>query len=75
MRWKKLRQLYLSSHPLCECCLEKGIIKPTEDIHHIKSFMSVDNKEERERLAFDEDNLMSLCRECHNEIHNRKKGK
>ena len=71
--WQKLRLSYMQQHPLCEECLKKGIIKSAKDIHHKVSFMTVDDKAERERLAFDSDNLMALCRECHNAIHNPKK--
>ena len=34
--WQKLRQNYLSQHPLCEECLKKGIIRSAKDIHHIR---------------------------------------
>ena len=53
--WKKLRYTYLIHNPLCENCLKNGIIKPARDIHH-KQF-------------FDENNLMSLCKDCHVEFH------
>ena len=69
--WQRLS--YMQQHPLCECCLKGGIIKSAKDIHHKVSFMSTDDKAERERLAFDSDNLQALCRECHNAIHNPKK--
>ena len=59
--------------PLCECCLKKGIIRTAQDVHHVISFMSTSNPVERDRLAYDLDNLQSLCRECHNAIHNPKK--
>lgn len=34
--------------------------------------MTTDDMCERERLAFDSDNLQALCRECHVEKHNKK---
>lgn len=70
-RWRELRQLKFQQNPLCETCLKKGIIKPADDIHHIVSFMSTSDSIQRRFLAFDFDNLMSLCDECHQEIHNR----
>lgn len=73
--WLKLRQNYLSQHPLCEECLKRGVIKSAKDIHHKISFMTTDDKAERERLAFDSDNLMALCRSCHCEKHNKKGSK
>ena len=72
-RWRKLRASYLMNHPLCERCQSQGTVREASDVHHKVSFMSTDDQIERESLAYDYDNLESLCRECHNEIHNKKK--
>ena len=69
-RWKKLRAWKFTCNPLCEDCEEQGKITPAEDIHHIKSFMSTDDPDERIRLAYDFDNLQSLCKKCHQKKHN-----
>ena len=69
-RWRMLRLAKLSDSPLCEMCMKKGIVKPAVDIHHIRSFMSVDDDVRRKALAYDYENLMSLCKECHQFIHN-----
>lgn len=74
-RWKRLRLVKLRNNPLCEVCEKKGITKMADDVHHIQSFMSVDDPEARKALAFDYDNLMSLCDECHSEIHKRKRSR
>lgn len=74
-RWKRLRLVKLRDNPLCEICEKKGITKMADDVHHIQSFMSVDDPEARKALAFDYDNLMSLCDECHSEIHKRKRSR
>lgn len=71
--WKQLRETKLRQKPLCECCLKQGVIRTAQDVHHKVSFMSTTNPIERDRLAYDLDNLQSLCRECHNAIHNPKK--
>lgn len=71
-RWKAAANAHLIDHPLCEECLKRGINTPAEDVHHIVSFMTTDDPFERERLAFyDPDNLMSLCKQCHQLIHSR----
>ena len=70
-RWRALRLAKLRDNPLCEMCEKKGIVKPADDVHHIQSFMEVDDPDARRLLAFDFDNLMSLCDECHSEIHKR----
>lgn len=71
-RWRRLRAWKFASDPLCEVCLLKNIVTPAEDIHHIVSFMSTDDTIQRKFLAYDYDNLQSLCKQCHQGIHNLK---
>ncbi len=71
-RWRRLRAWKFACNPLCEICLKEDKIVPAEDIHHIISFMSTDDSEQRLFLAYDFDNLMSLCKQCHQNIHNKK---
>ena len=69
-RWKNLRTLKIQEQPLCEMCLKSGRVKPAEQVHHIKSpFVRGISAEEKERRAYDYDNLMSLCVDCHIKIH------
>ena len=58
-KWKELR---------LELCLAKDIVKPAEDIHHIDSFMNYTGTK-RLAKAFDFNNLMSICKECHAKEH------
>lgn len=67
--WKQLRNSYFAENPLCQRCLEKGIVKPADDIHHIKPFLSGKTYEEKLQLAYDYNNLQSLCKQCHSDIH------
>lgn len=67
-KWKELRLAKLMQQPLCELCLAKDIIKPVEDIHHIDSFMNYTGTK-RLSKAFDFNNLMSICKECHAKEH------
>jgi len=55
--WRKIRQLYVANHPLCERCLEAGQYIPVDEVHHI---LPVDKGG-----THDDDNLISLCRSCH----------
>ena len=71
-RWRRMRAIKFANNPLCEECEKKGILTPAEDIHHIISFVGIDNPDKQYRLAFDYNNLMSLCKKCHQEIHNKK---
>lgn len=68
-RWKVLRYQKLQSQALCECCKQKNIITLATEIHHIIPVESVTTEREMSLLMFDFDNLMSICHECHAEIH------
>ena len=56
-RWRKLRQLYVSKHPLCEHCLADGFYVPVSEVHHILPLA--------DGGTHDEENLVSLCQSCH----------
>ena len=77
MGWRRLRKYHLSQHPICEKCWnDKGIINPgTPDhplhIHHIKSPFSSAGVDMD--LLLDDNNLMTVCGECHGLIHNNPK--
>lgn len=69
-RWKELRSWMVQEYPLCQDCLKKGIITPTQEIHHIKSpFVSGLTEEEKINRAYDVENLVALCRDCHIKRH------
>lgn len=56
-RWRTIRNLYLSKHPLCEECLKLDRLVPADEVHHI---LPVDRGG-----THAEDNLRSLCQSCH----------
>jgi 5-methylcytosine-specific restriction protein A len=56
-RWRKIRNLYIAKHPLCEDCLEHGIHIPADEVHHIRPITRGG--------THCEDNLRSLCKSCH----------
>jgi len=35
-RWKRLRKLQLTQHPLCKFCLERGAVEPATVVDHVK---------------------------------------
>lgn len=70
--WKALRKAKRMANPICEICWSKGIVKPVEEIHHIKPILSGKDENEMKDIAFDYYNLISLCKECHHQIHNNK---
>lgn len=73
-RWRKLRELKIAQQPLCEMCLKEGKTTIAEDVHHIESFMSTDDPMRRMALAYDYENLMSICKMHHQMIHNKSNG-
>ncbi|AUS97361.1 HNH endonuclease [Clostridium thermosuccinogenes] len=58
--WKRIRDRYISEHPLCQECQKYGRLTPAEEVHHIiplsKGGTNADS------------NLMSLCKQCHSSI-------
>lgn len=70
--WRKLRDTYMHSHPICEECLKQGKVTPAEDIHHKRSPFK--GGEINYSLLLDPENLMALCKDCHAEQHNKERG-
>ena len=65
-RWQIVRNKYIREHPICECCHDKL----AEVVHHIEPLMKFrDDLVKMEQMAFDEENLMSCCNACHEELH------
>ncbi len=56
---KKANAIRLRDNNLCVVCLSKGIYNPAEGVHHIVSLS--ENFDKR----LDDDNLISLCNDCH----------
>jgi len=58
--WLRLRAEQLRAEPLCRYCTEMGLTVAADTVDHIKP-----HRGDRD-LAFDSDNLQSLCAACHN---------
>lgn len=56
-RWTKEAKAFKESHPLCEICKSKGIIKAADVVDHITPAPICKD-------FFDESNWQSLCQEC-----------
>lgn len=63
-KWRKLRNEQLKRNPLCAIC---GDI--ATEVHHIKPVESEKEYDRMEVLAYDSNNLQSLCHKCHSNIH------
>ena len=64
-QWQKIRNIKLNIDPLCECCLKAGINKAATLVHH----------KDRNKQNRSDDNLESLCINCHDEEHRHDKWK
>ena len=72
-KWQKLRQAQLMLQPLCQHCLENGKVTAGEEIHHIVPISKGQTLEEQTYLAYNADNIITLCTECHHKVHNKMK--
>ena len=59
-RWRKVRAVYLSKHPLCERCEAAGRLVPATEVHHIVAVADGGSDTD--------DNLQALCKPCHSKI-------
>lgn len=58
--WIAVRDKHRNENPLCEHCLLEGITRPMKEVDHIIPFKGKDDP-----LRLDQNNLQSLCRQCH----------
>ena len=69
-RWKIKRLAILRRDKyLCQECKKYGRIRQAVTVHHIK------HADTHPELAYDNDNLESLCKGCHNKKHPEKGGR
>jgi 5-methylcytosine-specific restriction protein A len=64
--WRKIRAVYITSHPLCELCLREGWYTPAEHVHHVTELS--------QGGSHDYSNLLSVCKSHHSAIHMRERG-
>ena len=69
-KWKKKRlNILRRDNYLCLECKKYGRRREAETVHHIK------HADEYPELAYNDDNLISLCSSCHNKAHPEKGGR
>lgn len=83
-RWRKAREGYLSSHPLCECdeCTANGLIKPATVVDHIiphRLKEAMDSGEtaaivRSKALFWDRNNWKAMAKSCHDKKTAREDG-
>ena len=67
--YRRLRDWYKKSHPLCEDCIFEGRSVAADHVHHIVPFSFFDNEADRIKALTDPDNLCCLCEHHHAERH------
>ena len=68
-KWRKLRDIYLKEHPLCERCSAAGRAQIAEHVHHK---IELDEKNYKNpMIALNPDNLEALCFDCHSKEHHQ----
>lgn len=66
-RWKHKRaQILRRDGYLCQECRKYGRMTQATTVHHIQ------HVEDHPELAYNDDNLVSLCEKCHNKMHPEK---
>ena len=58
---------------LCEDCLERGIVKPADEVHHLQVLneSTIDDPE----VALNPKLLRCLCKDCHAKRHTKRRYK
>lgn len=65
-KWKKKREVVLRrDNYLCRQCKRYGKTTQANTVHHIMP------AEEYPEYRYNDKNLLSLCNECHNSMHDR----
>ena len=64
--WKQTRMTKLLAQPLCEECLKHNNVTQGQIVHHI-----IEIRDDWDKRV-DQNNLETICRECHNKHHKRK---
>ena len=67
--WHIVREAQLEAKPLCELCAQNGLVVSATCVHHIIPIETATDFAYMKELAFRQNNLMSLCYQCHSDIH------
>ena len=68
--WRHVRDYCMSRDKyLCRDCMQNGMYKPAEEVHHIEELTQQNIHDPN--ISLNPDNLVSLCRECHRARHSK----
>ena len=61
-RWRKVREGYLRSHPICVICYKQNRVTAATVVDHIKPHNGC------QKLFWDKTNWQALCKTCHDSV-------
>lgn len=66
--WRDVREAAMQRDGrLCVDCMKQGLYRPAEEVHHIEELTPENINDPN--VALNLNNLVSLCRECHQKRH------
>lgn len=69
--WQRMRLAQLQKEPLCQICLLEDRVTLATEVHHAHSFLEAQDEVEKDQLAYDSNNLISVCDSCHQRCHHK----
>lgn len=63
---KKRKRILQRDHGSCQRCRQQGRYRKADTVHHVRHLRDAPE------LALTDDNLVSLCSECHEAVHPEK---
>ena len=68
-RWLRLRKAVLTAQPKCQDCMQRGMLSPAVEVHHVRPVEDGLSYAEKQQLMYDPGNLRALCHGCHVRVH------
>lgn len=68
-KWENTSIAWRKKHPLCAVCEKEGRVTPASEVDHVEPHRGDSVK------FFDNNNIQSICRECHQEKTRKERGR
>jgi len=63
--WRLMSERLRRIHPLCQDCLDRGVVTPSVECHHVVKIIDAP------QLRLDPSNIVTICRKCHQKRHEK----